>query len=170
MLKGYLGASSENGHTRIYFDPHLASYAEIPSDAILHTADAAAADGPAATNVWIKRDAQLIYGTAGSSRPRGTFLEGSIMQANMAGTTAAPQAFFPSLFQACPTHPVSACAHPTLEAIATITWQGYPCHTYTPGCGGRHPTMMAAIATITSQGQVCHTHLVNCGGGGPHTM
>src|SRR5262249_18038030 len=69
LLKGFLGASSEEGHTRIYFDASLAAYAEIPDDAILHTMDDPAQDGLAATSVWIKREAQLIFGPAGSSRP-----------------------------------------------------------------------------------------------------
>jgi hypothetical protein len=40
MLTGFLGASSEPGHTRLYFDPHLSNYVEVPDDAILHTQEA----------------------------------------------------------------------------------------------------------------------------------
>ena len=36
MLSGYVGASSEDGHTRLYFDMELSSYVDIPNDAILH--------------------------------------------------------------------------------------------------------------------------------------
>jgi len=200
MFKGFLGASSEEGHARIYFDPQLATYAEIPNDAILHTVDAPAVDGLVVTTIWIKRDAVLIYGPAGSARPKGTFLEGVIMQNYMAGAAQAPQAFFPSLFQRCPSghpscgeHTLSApqayapslfqrcqsghpsCGEHTLSApqafaIPTITFQGYVCPSYYCG-GGGHTLAMAAIPTITFQGQVCHTHLAaGCGGGGPHTM
>ena len=38
MLTGFLGASSEPEHTRLYFDPHLSTYVEIPDDAILQHA------------------------------------------------------------------------------------------------------------------------------------
>jgi hypothetical protein len=175
LLKGFLGASSEEGHTRIYFDASLAAYAEIPDDAILHTMDDPAQDGLAATSVWIKREAQLIFGPAGSSRPRGTFLEGAIMQNFMPGATgggagAGPQAFYPSLFQVCPSrHP--SCGHQTLQAFSfhTINSQGYPCHSYQCG-GGGHPTMaiFASPPTITWQGYPCHSY--QCGGGGHPTM
>src|SRR5262245_14428465 len=85
MLTGFTGDSSEEGHTRLYFDPSLSNYVEIPDDAILHTQSAPAEGGLAATYVWIKRDAQLIFGPAGTQRPKGTFLDGPIMQAHMAG-------------------------------------------------------------------------------------
>jgi hypothetical protein len=89
MLTGFIGASSEEGHTRLYFDAGLASYVEIPNDAILHT-EPAGDSGLGASYVWIKRDAVLIYGPAGSQRPKGTFLEGPIMQQHLGA--AAPAA------------------------------------------------------------------------------
>jgi hypothetical protein len=89
MLTGFLGASSEPGHTRLYFDPHLSNYVEVPDDAILHTQEAPGEGGLEATHVWIRQDAQLIYGPAGAERPKGTFLEGPIMQAHMPAAAAA---------------------------------------------------------------------------------
>jgi hypothetical protein len=82
VLTGYLGASSEDDHTRLYSDPGLGSYVEIPDDAILHS-EPVAGDSLGARRVWIKRDAVLIHGPAGSQRPKGTFLEGPIMQAHL---------------------------------------------------------------------------------------
>ncbi|HVB68853.1 MAG TPA: hypothetical protein VNE67_13465, partial [Acetobacteraceae bacterium] len=35
-LCGYVGASSEAHHERLYLTPDLSSYVEIPTDAILH--------------------------------------------------------------------------------------------------------------------------------------
>ena len=57
MLSGYLGASSEEGHTRLYFDPQLSTYVEIPDDAILHSQAAGGEDGLGGSHVWIKQDA-----------------------------------------------------------------------------------------------------------------
>jgi hypothetical protein len=37
LLTGYLGASSENKHTRLYFNAQLSSYVEIPEEGILNT-------------------------------------------------------------------------------------------------------------------------------------
>jgi hypothetical protein len=70
MLTGYLGASSEDGHTRLYLDPNLSRSVEIPDDAILHRQDA----GPGtlgASHVWIKRDAALAWGPVASQQPQG---------------------------------------------------------------------------------------------------
>ena len=41
LLRGYLGDSSEEGHTRLYLDAQLNNYVEIPDDAILHEEDVA---------------------------------------------------------------------------------------------------------------------------------
>ena len=89
MLTGFVGASSEDGHTRLYFDPHLSSYAEVPNDGILHTQAAATDDGLGAVHMWIARDAQLIYGPVSNERPKGAFLDGPIVQDHMAGAAAA---------------------------------------------------------------------------------
>jgi hypothetical protein len=107
MLTGYVGASSEAGHTRLYFDPGLSSYFEIPNDAILHRQDADDASGLGATHLWVRRDAELIYGPAGTERPKGKFLEGPIMQAHMAGAVGAGAAAGAAI-----TLPI--CGHPTL--------------------------------------------------------
>jgi hypothetical protein len=137
MLTGFIGASSEEGHTRLYFDPHLSNYVEIPDDAILHTQSVPADGGLAATYVWIKRDAQLTYGPAGAQRPKGTFLEGPIMQAHMAGAAAAggaagaaagahgPAAAPPSVVTLCPTQFLACQTHvqpcPTAPTLCCVT-------------------------------------------------
>ena len=69
VLTGFLGASSEEAHTRLYFDPGLTNYVEIHNDAILHT-EPAGEDGLGAVYVWIKRDAVLTYGPAASQRAK----------------------------------------------------------------------------------------------------
>jgi len=75
LLSGYLGTSSEDKYTRLYFDAQLASYVEIPDDGILHTQDYP--EDPLGKNyVWIKKDAVLIHGKAGT---KAKFLEGPIV-------------------------------------------------------------------------------------------
>jgi hypothetical protein len=75
MLTGYLGASSESNHTRLYFNAQLSSYVEIPDDGILNTQDYPG-DALGGSFVWIKRDAVLIHGKAGT---KAKFLEGPIV-------------------------------------------------------------------------------------------
>jgi hypothetical protein len=109
VLTGYLGTSSEEGHTRLYFDKSLSSYVEIPNDAILHTQDIVADQGGlGGTYVWIKRDAELIYGPAGSQRPRGKFLEGPIMQAHLQGAAVGGAGALP---QTALCEPTPLCGH-----------------------------------------------------------
>jgi hypothetical protein len=184
MLKGFLGASSEDKHTRIYFDPHLSSYAEIPNDAILHTQEVATEDGLGATHVWIARDAQLIYGSAAQERPKGTFLEGPIMQDHFAGTAAAAfpgtvqithaAVCQPSLAVACPPRTVSPLTCPPFTVqhcpslpvicntpIRTVALPCLPRTIADPGC------MVSAHVACPTFG-ACPS--LACGIGGPIEM
>src|SRR4051794_12521678 len=82
LLSGFLGASSEDGHTRLYFDAQLSSYVEIPNEGILHSQPMPAEQSPlGGSYVWIQRDAELIQGKAGDQqRPKAKFFEGPIMR------------------------------------------------------------------------------------------
>src|SRR5689334_24484647 len=58
LLIGYLGASSEDGHVRLYFDAQLNDYIEIPETAILHTMEVPREQSVLGGSlVWLKRDA-----------------------------------------------------------------------------------------------------------------
>ncbi len=79
LLTGYLGKSSEDGHTRLHFDPELKNYVEIPNDAILHTQEISKEHSSlGGSHVWIKSDAELIHGKVGPSRTKAKFFEGPI--------------------------------------------------------------------------------------------
>jgi hypothetical protein len=162
MLTGFLGASSEEGHTRLYFDANLSSYVEIPNDAILHTQDVATEQGGlGGSYVWINRDAELIHGPAGSQRPKGKFLEGPIMQAHLQGAfagggaaaggagIAAPQFQTLHATACCPPPPISfvvACP-PTLHQVHCPPFQTFV------NC----PTQLCSV------GPACQiSHVVQC--------
>lgn len=87
LLRGYLGASSDEGYTRLYLDPQLSDYVEIPDDAILNTQDIPSSDQSplGGTYVWIQRDAEVLHGKVGSDRLKARFLEGRIYQQYMKG-------------------------------------------------------------------------------------
>jgi hypothetical protein len=90
LLKGYLGESSEEGHTRLYLDAQLSNYVEVPDDAILHEQDVPKEQSPLGeTYVWIDQDAQVIHGAAGPQRQKSKFLEGPIAAA-AAGAALGP--------------------------------------------------------------------------------
>src|SRR5581483_7532414 len=129
LLQGYLGASSEEGHTRLYLDPNLSDYVEIPSDAILHTVEIPKDQSPLGGNyVWINRDAEVTHGKVGSDRKKAKFLDGRIQQdfqsaaqaqAGVANTTA------PN----CNIAPSVVCATNICVTVSPIA-----CHTFSPIC------------------------------------
>src|SRR5690349_8321150 len=80
MLQGWLGASSEEKHRRLYLDPELSQSLEIPEDAIVHTQDIPADVNPlGGTWVWVKADAAIKQGP-GIERAYARFLRGQIQQ------------------------------------------------------------------------------------------
>jgi len=164
LLSGYVGNSSEEGHTRFYFDPQLSSYVEIPDDAILHRQEMTGSP-LGGSHVWIKRDATLIHGPIGPNRRKAAFLEGPL-------TAAAGQNFA--------TLPAALCS-PTTPAICTlalpqcgagtdvgpvcgqVTKIGPACHPTTP-LAGCHPTTPALGCHPTTPAMGCHptTPLTGC--------
>ena len=60
LLTGYLGASSEEAHERLYLSPDLTNYVEIPNTAILHQAPLPKEqDAHGGVTLWVRKDAAL---------------------------------------------------------------------------------------------------------------
>ena len=110
MLKGFLGASSEPNHTRIYTDPTLEEYVDIPNGDILHSEPVSKEESALGGNyIWVKKTAEVLTGKAGPDRKKAKFLEGPIAaQAGAAAAGPANPGPFPPV-----TIPILAC-HPTL--------------------------------------------------------
>jgi len=84
LLSGFLGDASEAGQTRLYFDPELSDYVDIPDDAILHTEPMPKETSPlGGFFVWIDKEREVTHGRAGEQRTKARFLEGRIQQAQM---------------------------------------------------------------------------------------
>lgn len=118
LLTGYLGKSSEEGHTRLYFDPELKNYVEIPNDAVLHSQEIPEEQSSlGGAHVWIKSDAEVIHGKVGPSRTKAKFFEGPIAAAAAAAAGGAAAAGpnitnplnCPSLAPLCPHTLLPAC-------------------------------------------------------------
>jgi hypothetical protein len=78
-LYGYPGASSEEGHERLYLSTDLATFVEIPRDAILHrTAVPADQDPNGAVTLWVRRDAALVYKAAPAAQALAQYFTGAI--------------------------------------------------------------------------------------------
>jgi hypothetical protein len=119
LLIGYLGASSEDGYTRLYFDPQLSTYVEIPDAAILHTQKIPAEQSNLGESyVWIEKNAEIIHGKVGPNRTKAKFLEGPIFQDFMRGAQfgggAAPPQPIPRVTLGSPTCAPAMCVPPSV--------------------------------------------------------
>ncbi|HXL23520.1 MAG TPA: hypothetical protein VOA78_13715 [Candidatus Dormibacteraeota bacterium] len=180
LLSGFVGASSEEGHTRLYLTATLEDYVEIPNDAILLTQEIPKDQSPmGGTLLWIKSDAELIHGKVGPNRLKAKFLEGRIQQefvrAQAAGAPgaaahfAAGQQFQPSV--QCLT--VQACSVagncPTTDGACTVVGLNCPsqqgiCTAIDPNCvmpTQQFPCAQTPLCPPT-QSPACPTHHVAC--------
>lgn len=79
LLYGYPGASSEEGHERLYLAADLANFVEIPADAILHRVAAPREQDPnEGWTLWVRRDAALVYKMAPAAQALAHFFAGAI--------------------------------------------------------------------------------------------
>jgi hypothetical protein len=165
LLNGYLGDSSEDKHTRLYFDAQLSSYVEIPEEAILHTQDYPSGSSPlGGSYVWIKKDAVLIHSKKAPEKIRAKFLDGPIVKDYMRAAVGPGDggdggdggidntvAFCPETFSDLP------CGFTSIPIVCTINQiptqqncitQVYPCTPITTFCHTTNP-------------KLCNIHVTN---------
>jgi hypothetical protein len=110
LLTGYLGASSEEGHERLYLSPDLSNYVEIPKAAILHQAPLPAEqDAHGGVTLWVKKDAALQYKMAPAAQALANYFAGAI-QAGAQGAAPAPRATPPQTMRDCTLAPALCAA------------------------------------------------------------
>jgi len=88
MLTGWFGDSGEEGYRRLYTDPELNNYVDIPDDAILYSEPLRDSQPAGCVMVWVKRDAVLKPGGSAASRA-ARFLQGQVTADFSAGGGAA---------------------------------------------------------------------------------
>jgi len=103
MLRGYVGKSSVADHTRLYDDPELSVWWEIPNPSITHRAPVSG-DPLGAQFLWVQRDAVISRIARHQPEVRAKFLSGDIQRHYMA--TAAQPSIPPSV--TCPGTAASA--------------------------------------------------------------
>jgi hypothetical protein len=79
MLTGWFGDSPDEGYRRLYTDPELSTYLDIPEDAILYFEPVRDSQPAGCVMVWIKSDAAVKQGGTAASRA-ARFLQGNIQQ------------------------------------------------------------------------------------------
>jgi hypothetical protein len=88
LLTGYLGASSEEAHERLYLSADLTNYVEIPNTAILHQAPLPKEqDAHGGVTLWVRKDAALQYKMAPAAQALANYFAGAIQ----AGPQGAPR-------------------------------------------------------------------------------
>jgi hypothetical protein len=159
LLTGYLGASSEEGHERLYLSPDLTNYVEIPKAAILHQAPLPKEqDAHGGVTLWVKKDAALQYKMAPAAQALANYFAGAI-QAGAQGALGAAAAR--------PHVTIGACGHvtqhcPTFNCSLHCATEITPCintHANTCFCPVTH--------VCPSQNQLCQSQgactFVGCG-------
>ena len=79
LLTGYVGGSSEKDCVRLYADPELTSYLEIPGAAVRHS-EPVEGDALGAVHLWVDRDADVISRGENLAERRGRFLDGPLVR------------------------------------------------------------------------------------------
>jgi hypothetical protein len=157
LLSGYLGASSEEAHERLYLSPDLSNYVEIPKTAILYQAPLPKEqDSHGGVTVWVKKDAALQYKMASAAQALANYFAGAI--AAGAQAAAVPGDFW---HKSQPCGMTEVCGHfggPPPTPLCTDVG----CPPPTPGCtvGPGCPLTLPAC-TLTQQHTRCPG--VTCG-------
>ncbi|MFL6195783.1 MAG: hypothetical protein ACJ75H_16515 [Thermoanaerobaculia bacterium] len=108
VLTGYRGRSAEEGHTRLYLDPELTGWVDIPDEAILLTREVQDEYGLGKSLVWTKLDAQLKQGPQTGGGTGADFLRGQVAQ-DLGGGAGLGGAQPIRTLIGCPTHAPFLC-------------------------------------------------------------
>jgi hypothetical protein len=185
LLRGYLGASSEDDHERLYLSPDLANYVEIPKAAILHQAPLPTEqDAHGGVTLWVKKDAALQYKMAPAAQALANYFAGAIQAGAQGAAPVAPQpplphtggidcsVICPTRFGPCQSHHFTCAPCVTLHPLQCTIGYTQPPHcileTVGPPCLTRNVVQCSFVCTqpgqcLQSVGAPCVTqHPVQC--------
>ncbi len=155
MLYGYPGASSEEGHERLYLSADLSRYVEVPRTAILHREHAAKEQDPhGGVTLWVKKDAALINKMAPAQQAAQQALAYYFAGA-LQGGAAGAQAMGPG---GPPQTIVEAACPASIACTAECTHVG-PCLTHIVTCAATCHATCAATCAATCH-VTCHATCV----------
>ena len=162
LLSGFVGTAGESGHTRIYLDPELSAWVDVPDDAILNRQPIPESVSPlGGSYVWIARDAEVAPGPAAPDVSRGRFFEGPVAAEYQQQFGLQPEGvptFWPCTVWNCP--PSTRDASCSTFACPTSP---VACHTRQVQC----PTALTCQTNVACPTRVgCNTAGFQCPG--PH--
>jgi hypothetical protein len=143
-LSGYRGASSEAGHTRLYANPELSVYWDIPEADVLHEQAVPPDTDPlGSVTLWVKRDSKIVphAGKKGAEENMYTYTGAAAPQAGLNTVHLTPTTIHPT-----PLCPTPQCTYSPILVFCTLNtrqpycWQAVsadcppqtPIHTVTP--------------------------------------
>ena len=135
LVAGFVGASSEPEKTRIYWDASLSTYVDVDTADILHSEPLTKEQSPlGGSYIWLKRNAQVFFGSAGGQTTKGKFFEGPLMAAysGQFGAAAGPGTAAPGAGLNLP-YSLHVYCNPTPFCTQVVgCWQSpyYPCVSY----------------------------------------
>jgi hypothetical protein len=168
LLYGYLGASSEEDHDRLYLSRDLTNYVEVPKKAVLYRMTASKEQDPhGGVTLWVSKDAALIYKMAPAAEALAQYFAGAI-QAQGAYAAAWPAAAAATM-GACgvphPTHGATCAPHATCGADCSIR-----CPTEITPCVNTHANTchcpVTAACPTAACGSMAGCTYIGCG----HTL
>ncbi len=143
LLQGFLGASSQPDHTRVYSDLTLDSYVDVANADIIHVESLPKEQSPlGGSYLWVKKETEVVPGTGASEvSAKAKFLQGPIAsEATQFSGTATQTAFVKTI-------PIVAC-HPTILVRACTNTSLPRCLVQTPACPTR-PVVCDIVASGT---------------------
>ncbi|MBC7776571.1 MAG: hypothetical protein H7246_14145 [Phycisphaerae bacterium] len=83
LLQGYIGKSDLNGHIRVYSDPELSDFIELPEKDICYADPISTEEDPlGGSRLWVRKTTVFTAGNPNqANRVKSSFLEGDIMRA-----------------------------------------------------------------------------------------
>jgi hypothetical protein len=164
LLRGYIGASDTDKTTRLYSDPELSVWWDIPDSAIVHRA--AVADDPlGAEFVWVLRDTVIARHAKNEPEVRAKFLSGDLQRQYMpgAGAQGETRSGPPSYYDPCSSQCKTVAGYCTRDAQPSYYDPCTSrCETAAPYCEGEGPP--SYYDPCSSQ---CKTVAGYCPRGGP---
>lgn len=174
VLSGFVGRSADEGHIRVYADPSLASWVDVPADAVRHTARLTPEQSPLGGSLlWVAAAAPLRTPAQQPAQPvAADFLRGAIQ--TELGAVAQPGVPAPTV-QTLATICTQLCAHtqqfgcPDTSTCTPTSLLGCPrtstCPpTHLPGCPNTKTCTPPTLADGCPSTSTCPppTHLLGC--------